>query len=191
MLLASVLFLTGVWKYSVLAAGLSLAPGPLMAATFAPVAGRLANRVGQRNLAVAGLTLFALGCVWWRLRVGASPDYAAGILPGLLATGIGVGLTLPSLFSAGAASVPPARFATGAAILTMSRQIGFVLGVAILVAVLGTVRAADPVAAFDGGWLFMVIAAGLAAAAALGIGEVRRPSAVEPAAVAVELDPGG
>ena len=60
-------------------------------------------------------------------------------------TGIGVGLTLPSLASAAASSLPPARFATGSAVLTMSRQIGTVLGVAILVAILGTAgRASTP-----------------------------------------------
>jgi len=172
MLLASVLFLTGVWGDSVLAAGVSLAPGPAMAAVFAPIAGRLANRVGQSRLAATGLTLFAFGCAWWLWRVDATRDYAAELLPGLLLTGIGVGLTLPSLASAAAASLPPARFATGSAVLTMSRQIGFVLGVAILVAVLGTVDDSDPVSAFQGGWLFMIIAAAAAVVAAMSIGEI-------------------
>jgi hypothetical protein len=49
----------------------------------------------------------------------------------------------------------------------MSRQIGFVLGVAILVAILGD--GAD----FDGAWLFMIVAAALGSVAALAIGPVR------------------
>jgi EmrB/QacA subfamily drug resistance transporter len=167
MLLGTVLFMTGTWGYSVLTAGLGLAPGPLMAAVFAPLAGRLAARVGQRNLATTGVTLFAIGCAWWLWRAGPDPNYAAEMLPGLIVTGIGVGLTLPSLASAAAASLPPARFATGSAVFTMSRQLGFVLGVAILVAVLDS-------GSSDGGWLFMVIAAVLGAVVALGIGEVRQ-----------------
>ncbi len=53
----------------------------------------------------------------------------------MLVSGAGVGLVIPTLTGAGAASLAPERFATGAAILTMGRQIGAALGVAILVAV--------------------------------------------------------
>lgn len=187
MLLASVLFLTGVWHESILTAGFYVAPGPLMAATLAPVAGRMANRVGQRNLATLGITLFGLGCAWWLWRATAVPDYAAAFLPGILITGAGVGLTLPSLASAAAASLPPARFATGSAVFTMSRQLGFVLGVAVLVAILGTVDHANPVARFDRAWLFMVIAAALGAVVAFAIGAVHQITATRaPAAVAIE-----
>jgi EmrB/QacA subfamily drug resistance transporter len=190
MLLACVLFMTGVWDETVLRAGLSLAPGPLMAATFAPLAGMLANRLGQRSLAAGGLSVFALGCAWWLWQLGPERDYAGEMLPGLIVTGIGVGLALPSLASAAAASLPPARFATGSAVFTMSRQLGFVLGVAILVAVLGSADAGDPAAAFDGGWLFMVIAAGLGVGAAVAIGEVRQhvPATASPAVVALPAD---
>ena len=173
MLLGCVLYMTGVWGDSALRAGLALSPGPLMAATFAATSGRFANRLGQRALATTGLALFALACVWWRLRLGTEPDYAGEMLPGLLLTGIGVGLTLPALASAASASMPPARFATGSAVFTMSRQLGYVLGVSILVALLGSVAAGDPVAAFRDAWVFMAITAALGSLAAFAIGVVR------------------
>ena len=184
MLLQSVLFLTGPWHESVLVAGLMIAPGPLLAATFAVVSGRLADRVPQRTLAALGGTAFALGCAWWAWQVDATPDYAATVLPGLLLTGAGVGLTLAPLSSAAAASLPPARFATGTAVLMMARQIGSVLGVAILVAILRSPSAHDPMAVFRGGWWFMIGAASAAAIAASAIGDVRRHAAVAPAPVA-------
>jgi EmrB/QacA subfamily drug resistance transporter len=168
MLLAGVLYMTGVWGDSVLRAGLQIAPGPLMAALFAGVAGRLAGRAGQRTLAGAGSAIFAAGCAWWLWRLDPASGYAAAMLPGMLVTGVGVGLTLPSLASAAASSLPPARFATGSAVLTMSRQVGTVLGVAVLVAVLG----ADGTD-FDAGWAFMVVAATAASLAAFAIGPVR------------------
>jgi EmrB/QacA subfamily drug resistance transporter len=170
MLLAGVLFMTGVWGDSVLVAGLSLAPGPAMAAVFAVRAGKLAGTVEQRTLATAGCSLFALGCLWWMWRLGPAHAYATAMLPGLLITGTGVGLTLPSIASAVASSLPPARFATGSAVLTMSRQIGVVLGVAVLVAILG--GGAATVSEFEAGYGFMGTAAALGALAGWAIGPV-------------------
>ncbi len=173
-LLGNVLFMTTVWHRSVLVAGLSLAPGPATAATFAATSGRYINRFGQRTLSALGIALFGLGCLWWRLRTGEAPDYLDEMLPGLVITGIGVGLVLPSLASAASSSLPPARFATGSAVFTMTRQVGFVLGVSILVAVLGTPGRADPVLAFDRGWVFMIVSSALGFLAALSIGAIHR-----------------
>jgi len=125
-LLANVLFMTSVWHESVIRAGLSLAPGPVMASLVAVTSGRFLNRFGQRAFAALGIALFTLGCLWWRLRVGETPAYASEMLPGLLLGGTGVGFVLPSLASASAASVPRERFATGSAIYTMTRQVGYV-----------------------------------------------------------------
>jgi EmrB/QacA subfamily drug resistance transporter len=172
MLLGAVLFLTIGWHESVLRAGLSFAPGPAMAAITAVAAGKLAARIGQRHLVGIGSLLLAAGGAWWLWRIGPSPDYAGAFLPGNLIGGVGVGLVLPSLASAAAASLPPARFATGSAVLTMSRQIGSVLGVALLVAVVGTPSAQD-VSSFDPGWRLMVVAGLLGSLAGFAIGTVR------------------
>ena len=56
----------------------------------------------------------------------------------MLLTGIGVGLTLPTFMATGAPSLPPHAFATGSAVINMLRQIGLAIGVAVLIAVLGT-----------------------------------------------------
>jgi EmrB/QacA subfamily drug resistance transporter len=180
MLLGNVLFLTSVWDESILRAGLSLAPGPLAAAATAIPAGKIGAKVGQRWLAALGSALFAAGCAWWLWRAGATPQYATAMLPGLLISGVGVGLVLPNLASAAASSLPPAQFATGSAVLTMSRQIGSVLGVAVLIAVVGTPSQAAEVDAFHSGWLVMVVPAVLGALAALAIGVVRPHVAPQP-----------
>ena len=175
-LLGDILFLTHVWGMSVLTAGFAMAPGPLLATVFAAAVGRVANRFGQRTLASVGMVLFALGCAWWRWRVGATPNYLTDMLPGLVVSGVGVGFVLPTLASASASSLPPARFATGSAVFSMSRQLGFVLGVAILIATLGSFAPADAVRAFDRGWLFMIVASVAGLAGALSIGDLRRSS---------------
>jgi EmrB/QacA subfamily drug resistance transporter len=189
-LLASVLMMTTVWHRSVLIAGLSLAPGPAMAATFAATTGRHINRFGQRALGALGIALFGLGCLWFRLAVGPTPDYAGEMLPGLFITGIGVGLVLPSLASAASSSLPPARFATGSAVFTMTRQLGFVLGVSLLVAILGAVRGGDPLSGFDHAWVFMVVASAAGLLAALSIGDIRlRAGGARPDHASLDPDP--
>lgn len=180
MLLGSVLFLTGVWHESVLRAGLQVAPGPAMAALFAVPAGLLAARVGERVTGAVGALLFAAGGAWWISQIGATPDYAASFLPGMLIGGAGVGLVIPSLTSAATASLPPHRFATGSAVLAMSRQIGVALGVAVLVSVIGTPGPGEAVDRFHDGYVFLTAAALAAAVAIASIGRV----AGEPAAAA-------
>ncbi len=78
--------------------------------------------------------------------------------------GIGVGLVIPTLTGAGASSLAAERFATGAAVLTMGRQIGSALGVSVLVAVLGAT--ATTAAGFHGAWSIS-LAGGLATGLAL------------------------
>ncbi len=119
-----------------------------------------------------GSAAFAAGIVWWVLAVGLAPDYPR-MLGGMLLTGIGVGLTLPTLMSTAAGSLPPHSFATGSGVVNMLRQVGFAIGVAVLVAVLGTpATAAGRLAAFRHGWLAI---AAIALAGAVSAVTLRRP----------------
>jgi EmrB/QacA subfamily drug resistance transporter len=183
-LLANILFLTSVWEWSVLRAGVSVTPGPLMAAISAPIGGRLADRYGQRVVALPGGLLFAAGCLVFAASIGATPHYASEFLPATILTGAGVGLSFAAWGSAAVAELPPSRFATGSAISSTSRQIGAVLGIAILVAVLGTPQPEDAVATFHTAWTLMAIPTGVAGVLALALGRVRArdPEAVLAAA---------
>jgi EmrB/QacA subfamily drug resistance transporter len=173
MLFANVLFLVNVWGYGILTAGLAIAPGPLTAVVFAVIAGPIADRRGQRAVLVPGTLLFAASMGYAMLTAGADSNYAGVFLPAILVGGAGVGLTYPALSSAAAASLPAARFATGAALNMTARQVGAVLGVALVVAVVGTPSPADAMAAFDRAWAVSGIAAALAALAVAMLGRVR------------------
>jgi EmrB/QacA subfamily drug resistance transporter len=137
MLLLVTLWCQDVWGWSALRTGLGVAPGPLLVPLLSIAAGPLARRIGPGPVAAAGCAIYAAGCVFWRLNLAVAPDYATRMLPGMLLTGTGVGLTLPTLVSAAVSAVPPHRFATGSGIVTMARQVGIVLGVSVLVTVLG------------------------------------------------------
>jgi EmrB/QacA subfamily drug resistance transporter len=183
MLLAGVLFLTSAWHEDVLTAGLMLFPGPAMATAFSIPSARLGARYGYRLPGIAGAALFCAGQLWYITQTGDAPAYLSEYLPGIMVGGAGVGLMIPTLTGAGASSLPPERFATGAAVLTMGRQIGAALGVAVLVAVLGTAtrNAAD----FHSAWLISVVG-GLSAGALLAaIG----PPVRQPAEASLDLEP--
>jgi hypothetical protein len=187
MLLSVVLWCQDVWGWSALRTGLAIAPGPLMVPLFSfLVAARLIPRIGPGPVIGIGATIFAAGTIWWALAAGVRPDYAGEMLGGMLLTGVGVGLTLPTYMAAGAASLPPQAFATGSAVVNMLRQVGLAIGVAVLVAVLGTPTAPAVVEAYRHGW--EAIAAASLLAAACGVVLMRRPRAAPldaPAAGAV------
>lgn len=173
LLLCNVLFLTTVWHYSVLGAGAALTPGPIAAAAAAPLAGRMADRFGQRAIAVPGSLLFAAGAVMFILRAGTSAHYVMDFLPAALLSGAGIGLSLPAFGSAAVAELPRPRFATGVAVSACFRQIGAVVGIAVLVAVLGAAPPGQLLSGFHRCWA-VVAAAGVASAVvSVALGRVR------------------
>jgi MFS family permease len=139
MLLSIVLWEQGVWGWSALRAGLAIAPGPVMVPIMSfLVAGKLIARYGPAVVIAIGSLLFGAGVSWWALGATIRPDYVSGVLGGMILTGVGVGLTLPTMMATASSSLPPQSFATGSAVVNMIRQTGLAFGVAILVAVLGT-----------------------------------------------------
>jgi EmrB/QacA subfamily drug resistance transporter len=137
MLLGNILFLTSVWHYPILEAGLAVTPGPVVVALVSGPAGRAASRVGFRRVLLTGFTVFVCGLVWFATRVGVQHDYLATWLPGTLIIGLGIGLTLPVLSAAAVSSLHQNRFAVGSAVNQTARQIGGAFGVALLVVILG------------------------------------------------------
>lgn len=154
LLLGGVLFLTHVWHYSVLRAGLGFAPGPVMAAIFAAPGGALTARYGPGVVGFAGGLLFALGALLFT-GLTAHPDYVVHYLPGMLVGGAGVGLILPTFTSAAVLAVPAERLSTGIAAETTFRQIGAALAIAAWVAIYGTPRPAGVLHAFQRGFVYM------------------------------------
>ena len=139
MLLSLVLWVQSGWGWSALRAGLGIAPGPLMVPIVSfGVAGHLIRRYGAASVIALGTLVFGGAVAWLALAVSSQPNYASGMLGAMILTGVGVGLTLPTMMATAAASLPPPMFATGSAAVNMVRQTGLAVGVAILVAILGT-----------------------------------------------------
>ena len=173
-ILCNVLFLTLVWRYSPLEAGLALTPGPVAAVIVAGLVGRLGGRVDVRPVLVAGALVWTSGAIVLLATMGAEPDFVGDWLPGAVLLGIGAGLALPSGSTAAVAAARD-QYATATALHSVARQTGAVLGVALLVTILGRPEPAGALAAFDRGWTFAAVCFALAAAGALFVGRV--PSA--------------
>lgn len=165
MLLGITLWCEQAWGWSALRTGLAFAPGPLLVPPTSILAGKWAARTGPAVLAAVGGTVFAAGTLWWAVALDTS--YAAGMLPGMLLTGVGVGLMLPTLVAAATTAVPPAHVATASGVITMVRQLGAVLGVSLVVVLLGTSTGSDAEAAFDRVWYVLTAAALTAAGVSL------------------------
>jgi NTE family protein len=118
---------------------------------------------------VPGTIVFAIGVLVLR-SAGAEPDWLGLWLPGAILTGIGIGLAFPTLGAAAVRDVPVDRFATASAVNAAFRQVGAVLGTAILVAIVGDPSSiGEALSASDNGYLFAVIASLASGAAALAL----------------------
>ena len=137
MFLTFFFFMINIWHLSLPQAGLAVTPGPLLVMPTAIITGRLATRLGHRRFLVGGSLLYACSSLWFFLVPGIEPHYVSQWLPGLVMSGIAVGLVLPSLSAAAVSHLPLAHYAVGSAVNQATRQIGSVLGVALTVALLG------------------------------------------------------
>jgi EmrB/QacA subfamily drug resistance transporter len=170
LVLANSLFLTQVWGYSVLRTGLAIAPGPLASAAAAIIAGRFTDRVDPRRFILPGAVISAMAAMWLATQVGPDPAFLAEWLPATLLMGIGVGLGFATIVAVCVRDLGPAQLGIGSGMSATTRQLGAVLGVAILVAILGPVPGPS---AYDAGWWAMAAVALLAVAPITLIGRQR------------------
>jgi EmrB/QacA subfamily drug resistance transporter len=166
-LLANILWLQDVWHYSAITTGFAIAPGPAMVPLFSMIAHRLARRIPIGYLVAAGSLMYAISTLYTSLTVTADPNYAMSLLPSALFGGAGVGLALPAILSSATVDLPLAQSATGGAIVNMSRQLGTVLGISMLVAIIGNPATYDVAHwVFQHAWWTLAAVGVLAAAAA-------------------------
>jgi EmrB/QacA subfamily drug resistance transporter len=140
-----VLFLQIVLGFSALKAGLTLLPLPIAIMVVAPFAGRLTDAIGGRWLLFTGTLITALG-VYLMTDLSGSTGWADLVLP-LAICGAGMGLVMAPTTTVVMASTPVEQSGTGAGILSTTRQIGSVLGLSVLGAVLQNQLASNTSAA--------------------------------------------
>jgi EmrB/QacA subfamily drug resistance transporter len=127
-------FLQTVQGLSPLAAGIRVLPWTAMAMLLAPVVGMLAERWGGKPLVVTGLVLQSIGLTWLALLIHPSTPYADMVVPFLL-SGIGMTLFFVPLASLVLGAVPKSLEGVASGANSAFRELGGVLGIAVLGAV--------------------------------------------------------
>jgi EmrB/QacA subfamily drug resistance transporter len=130
------LFVQGVLHYSPVKAGASFLPMTLCIVFFAPVAGKLSDRVGSRWLMGGGMLLVSVSLVLFSL-LDENSDFW-NLLPALLVGGAGMATAMTPTTAAAMSSVPVDKAGVGSGVLNSMRQVGGSLGVAISGAILGS-----------------------------------------------------
>jgi EmrB/QacA subfamily drug resistance transporter len=151
--------------YGPFEAGLRTLPWTGMPMLVAPVAGLLSDRIGSRPLMVAGLALQAVAMAW--LAVVASPDVAYSSLVGpFIVAGTGMALVFAPSANAVLSSVRPQEAGQASGATNAIRELGGVMGVAVLASVFSANGSyASPQAFSDG-----VVSALPVAAVVLAVG---------------------
>jgi len=169
MLLGNILFLTGIWQYSVLKAGLAVMPGPLASTIVAAPAGRLADRFGHRVVIVPGTVVYSAGLAILA-TADAVPHYLGTWLPGQTLVGIGIGLAFPTMGAAGVRDIAEQAFGSASAVGSAFRQFGAVVGTAGVIAIIGNPSSLqEALDASDRAYVFGITAGLLSGVAALAL----------------------
>ncbi|UVS80136.1 MFS transporter [Actinokineospora sp. UTMC 2448] len=171
-----------------LGAGLRLMPWTATLMVCAPIAGRLADKHGERTFVVVGLLLQTVGMGWIAAVADTDTGYLA-LLPALVVGGAGLTMAMPAAQKAVVGAVRPQEIGQASGAFMTLRILGGVFGVAVSVAVFAGVGGYASAAEFSAG--FTAAMGAVAALAFTGmlaaLGMPRR----RPAATAVSVTTGG
>ena len=120
--------------YSPLEAGLAVLPWTLAPMFVAPIAGALSDRIGGGLLMGTGLALQAAGLAWIALVSSASVEYVSLIVPFII-SGVGMGLYFAPMANVVLSAVKPTEEGQASGASGAIRELGGVLGVAVLASV--------------------------------------------------------
>jgi len=119
---------------SPLDSGLRTLPWTMAPMVVAPLAGLFGDRIGQRNLILAGQILLSGAILWMGLAVTATVNYSDLVLAFVMA-GVGMGLTFAPISTMALASVTEQQRGVASGASNTIRELGVAVGVAALASI--------------------------------------------------------
>ena len=117
--------------YDTLSAGVHTLPFAVSTAIVAPLAARLALRIGTKVVVAGGLLSMSIGFLW-AAGLGATSPYWTSVVPSMVLMAAGLGLTMAPATEAIMGSLPLDKAGVGSAVNDTTREIGGTLGVAVV-----------------------------------------------------------
>ena len=135
LILPITIYLQSARGFSALAAGLTLAPMSLTSMVVAPVAGRMADRIGGKYILTTGISLFTIGFGTFAFVAGPDSTWLTFVLPAIIA-GAGMGMTFAPMTTVAMRNIAPRVAGAASGVLNTTRQLGAAIGSAVMGALL-------------------------------------------------------
>ena len=167
--------------YSPFESGLRVLPWTAMPMIVAPIAGALSDRIGGRPLMATGLALQAAGLAWIAAVSTATVGYGSLVGPFVL-SGVGMAMFFAPVANVVLSAVRPVEEGKASGANNAIREVGGVLGVAVLASIFASTGGYGSPQTFSEGlvpaiWVGAVVV-GVGAALSLLIPRKRRPAEV-------------
>src|SRR5215472_4889951 len=129
------IYLQSALGFSALKAGLTMAPASVVSMFVAPVAGRLTDKIGGKYILLSGLAFFAIG---FGLAVAIATPHSTwqDFFPSFAIAGLGMGCTFAPMTTIAMRNIQPRVAGAASGMLNTVRQVGSVIGVAAIGALL-------------------------------------------------------
>jgi EmrB/QacA subfamily drug resistance transporter len=137
------IFMDRIWGYETWQIGLAITPGPAFLVVLNIFTGRYADRHGYRGLMITGTLLATAGTLYLALMLRPGNGYLEGFLPATMLIGGGMAFVLGPINSAALKEVPETALGQANAGFNTVRFLGTAMGVALAVAVLGSLDRPD------------------------------------------------
>jgi MFS family permease len=154
-------FLSFVWEYGTMQAGLLFIAAPASMVVMSPIAGRLAERLGLGLMLIAAGMFTIAGACTMDLAIGADRQVAPWVT-GMVFFGLGGSFAWPALFGLVAEGLPTSLFAQAMGVQQAFQRIAGALGVAATITLTDAWRPGDGVGDYAHLW-YLIGAAGIAA----------------------------